>query len=474
MQSYVGLTPEDEVTLRSLWPLLEPHADAVVDHFYERVQAFESTRALLSDDAQVQRLKGSLRVWLEDTVRSDRDAAYVQRRRRIGQVHADVGLQPQFLHTAMAVVLADLHQLIMTRCSFEEAGRICDVATRAFLIDLAIMNAAYVLSRDRLRAQELQRLLVAHLALAVLVVDGQGTVIACTPATSSWLDGRDPTGDAWVHALPAQGEASTLLAESQRAVSEGEVVVIPRVRSGERTFRITFVPLQHDDASVLIQIEELTEILSLEARLREAESLARIGAMSAAVANELGNPLAAIRATMQVIADGLTEDPELVGVMGKVQAEVDRMSRLVESLKAYAWREPPARRPIDLLEAVRGTLLEWSGAVEPSVRGRGAARGDVSHVAVILQGLLRNSLQAGAVTILIELWDGRMLVSDDGPGVDEGQRHAIFDAFVTTKPKGVGLGLTLARASAEDMGGSLDLATSSLGGAAFELRLPVV
>ena len=92
MKSWVGFGPDDERRLRALLPYARPDLSLLADRFYERILAHPSVAAVIRDDAQVERLKGTLRRWAEELLTGPWDDAYYLRRERIGRVHVEVGL----------------------------------------------------------------------------------------------------------------------------------------------------------------------------------------------------------------------------------------------------------------------------------------------------------------------------------------------------------------------------------------------
>jgi signal transduction histidine kinase len=239
------------------------------------------------------------------------------------------------------------------------------------------------------------------------------------------------------------------------------------------------IPLANEHASFLLQIEELTDVVSLEARLRRSEALAQLGSMSAAVAHELRNPLAGISGAIQVIARSLPADAPYRPIMGKVDEEVRRLNALVTDLLAFARPGMARLEAVDLRQAA-ADAVGLVAADQPGVRfevvGDGTAHADAHLVRQVLLNLLANAGQAveGRGRVRIEVEDGRISVADDGPGVPPDRAEEIFQPFVTTKTRGTGLGLAISQRSARATHGDLRLAAESpLAGACFVLTLPV-
>ncbi len=212
-----------------------------------------------------------------------------------------------------------------------------------------------------------------------------------------------------------------------------------------------------------------------QARLRT--TLAEQRRFAADASHEMRTPLTALRGEIETLR---AHDPP-VAERGEALADmaeaVDRMDRLVAGLLGLARVDGDGDRaePIDLGEMV-GELTDVDEFPEP-VEGvivlaeHAATRG-------MLVNLLENGRRhGGRVSVALRREDGEAVieVSDDGPGVAPGDRERIFDRFYRAADRrttpGVGLGLSIARATAERWGGSLRLLPSEPG-STFEIRLP--
>ncbi len=260
-------------------------------------------------------------------------------------------------------------------------------------------------------------------------------------------------------------------------------------------------------------VRELREanqsLRTAEAGLVRAERLAAVGRLAAGVAHEVGNPLGAMLAFL----DLARRDPALSepgrAHLEKAGREGERVRRILRQLLDFS--RPPALEPAPLdlarLAAETASLVtaqrRYTG-VSIRLECQGSvprAHADAGAVGQILLNLLLNAADATLdapcpwVQLTLrpaalrlrpgeppEAAAGRQRadgvaceVRDGGPGVPEEDRERIFDPFFTTKPPGEGTGLGLANALrlAEDLGGSLELAPSAPGeGACFVLRLP--
>ncbi len=231
----------------------------------------------------------------------------------------------------------------------------------------------------------------------------------------------------------------------------------------------------------------------------------RAGGLTAAaglgrtLAHEIKNPLAGIRGAAQLIeAEGRGQGAELARL---IVEEADRIVRLVDRVEALSDDRSPARRPVNIHAALdRVRRLAQSGSA-PRVRFRERydpslpeVEGDEDQIVQVLLNLVKNAAEAaagpggereGEVVLATAYRHGghvrraigwrsapiEVRIEDDGPGVDPTVRERLFDAFVTTKPRGEGLGLALAAKLVADHGGSLDHRREN-GRTVFRILLP--
>lgn len=486
--SYVGFDRGDAERLLALWPRVEPQVPSILDHFYERISANAETRRILADDEQVRRLRSTLERWLRELFVGPHDDAYVARRRRVGWRHVQVGLEARYMHAAMQVLSEDLLRI----CLAEVADPLpaWRAIQRVLSLDLAIMTGGFVDTRERQSLESLQALLVEHLRTMVLLVDARGLVVAATRSTTRWLGGSPVIGQPWAEVLPADLVAAGHLRGAVEEVAQlGEPRALARIdvrgsgEAGARSYRVDLIPITHPLATLLVEVEELTDVVDLEGRMRRSEALAQLGALSAAVAHELRNPLAGISGALQVISRSAPKDAPYVPIMAKVEREIRRLDGLVTDLLAFARPGAVRLRTVDLRGPVQ-TAVDWTRQDHPevaiAVEGDGAALADPDLVQQILLNLLQNAVQAMATdpgcprpAVQVTLGPGRIAVSDAGPGIPAELGDRIFEPFTTTKTRGTGLGLAICNRSAAAMGGALSTSRGPLRGACFVLTLGV-
>ncbi|MGB5809667.1 MAG: ATP-binding protein [Polyangiales bacterium] len=254
--------------------------------------------------------------------------------------------------------------------------------------------------------------------------------------------------------------------------------------------------LRADRAALQDRLEELerttAELTTAQEQLMRSARLAAVGRLSAGVAHEIGNPLAAIRGMLDLMQTGDLDRGEDREFLGRIQRETERIHHTIRDLLDFSRHDPEQEGRIessaDIAEVVDDTLklvdrqsrfrdisveLEVASAL-PRVRG------DHERLRQLLLNLLFNAADALAGTgrISVSATGGdervRLVVADDGPGIDLEILDQVFDPFVTTKPagKGTGLGLAVCHTIVDRLGGSIHATNPAAGGAAFEVTLP--
>jgi len=197
--------------------------------------------------------------------------------------------------------------------------------------------------------------------------------------------------------------------------------------------------------------------------------------------HELRNYQTAIAVNLEFV----TMQPELATTSRSALCEAQDAQRqqatlvreTIESLRGRSRRETTSFRLAEALRAMeserRSCALHVSAEVEFEIQG------NQEHLRVVMINLIRNAEQAGARSIhcVIRVEASgtavQLLVHDDGSGIPEAQRAALFESFATsTKTGGSGLGLYLVRRHTELLGGRINATTGPLGGAGFVLSLP--
>jgi two-component system, NtrC family, sensor histidine kinase HydH len=252
-------------------------------------------------------------------------------------------------------------------------------------------------------------------------------------------------------------------------------------------------------AELEISARALRDALDEQRRTAEglvrAGRLAALGELVAGIAHEIKNPLHAMRGTAEVLGPLVPEGTPERRLYELHLGEIERLGAVAERFLSFARPAPLERRPTDLRAVVERAV----SLVEAQARGsrvkivvekgdgggsRPTAPADEQQLAQVLLNLLINALQAigeggGRVTVSLReaVREGRrhfeIAVENSGPPVPEGDLERIFDPFVTTKPGGAGLGLSIASRIVEQHGGMLVASNLPEGkGVRFSVLLP--
>jgi two-component system sensor histidine kinase ChvG len=265
-----------------------------------------------------------------------------------------------------------------------------------------------------------------------------------------------------------------------------------RVRLGRsREVDVPRLPNRRDEIGLLARaLHDMTH--TLRNRIDATDAFA------ADVTHELKNPLASLRSAVDSLER--TKDPALQAqLLDIVRHDVNRLDRLVveiaETSRVDAELSRARFEPVDLDRLVEAMVPGWElraggrariDYVPPRAGVETVVAGDESRLARLLDNLVDNAISfsppGGCLRLRVER-DGEQVavtVEDDGPGVSEDQRAAIFNRFHSDRPdeefgRHSGLGLAIARAIADGHGGSLGVGSRPDGqpGAWFELRVPV-
>jgi len=226
-------------------------------------------------------------------------------------------------------------------------------------------------------------------------------------------------------------------------------------------------------------------LAEVEQQAERERTLAALGRASSVIAHELRNPLAALKGHAQLLVEDLQEPSKARAE--RVVEGAERLERLTTVLLDYV-----RGGPLDVRSVTPSELVDRALSELPRERVRvdlaGAPRTlqlDPERAALALGNLVQNAVQADAdggtpvevrVTCVDTAGHAKAVsieVRDHGPGLAPGSEDRIFEPFMTTKTRGTGLGLFLARRIAEQHHGTLTGETHRSGGAVFRLILPL-
>ena len=366
-----------------------------------------------------------------------------------------------------------------------------------FVIALLAGELAGRLAREELAARgslaiarqqaRLNRLVIEEMADGVLVVDRRLRVRAANPAARRLLvpGGQGPAAP--FH-LGDRGAWSELAEAVVAALAGGEWpdagrdVPLPFPDGSSRTLRvrIRFTRRSLDDggdeakaADEAFCVLLLEDVRTVQARLRQ-EKLAAMGRVSAGIAHEFRNPLAAVaQANALMLEDPLS--PAHATLARMIADNVRRLKRIVDEVLEVAPGATGEARTIDARAEVGAAVAEWA-ATNGIADGPGspvqtdlpaAPLGvvfDPEHLRRVLVNLLDNGLrhgtgQPGAVTLRLAARDEStavLSVASDGPPIAPDVERHLFEPFFSTRSRGSGLGLYICRELCERYGATID------------------
>lgn len=160
IQRYVGWTEADAERVQKAGPLVEPAFRELVDDFYREIEDHEAThRVITGGEAQIERLKGTLRDWLKQLITGPYDINYVERRFKVGYRHVEIGLKQIYVEAAVSRLrqglLKTLRQNWPSHRDGDDLGATVRSLNMQIDLDLAIIQDAYeTASNDRLMRVE--------------------------------------------------------------------------------------------------------------------------------------------------------------------------------------------------------------------------------------------------------------------------------------------------------------------------------
>ncbi len=267
-----------------------------------------------------------------------------------------------------------------------------------------------------------------------------------------------------------------------------------RLRTADRRqliVNLSLTPLVGRDGEVigrLLIVNDLTERVSLEDQLVQAEKLSSIGLLSAGVAHEVNTPLSVITSQAQMLMRQLPAENPQTKTLDKIIKQAFRASEIVNSLLKFSRVSGSEYADLDLNRVIKETL----SLVEPMLRASKIAlnlqlapelapvHGNAGRLQQVFMNLIVNARDAmpfgGELTLVTEAENStvRAEVCDNGVGISPEHLHKIFDPFFTTKStsRGTGLGLAVSYGIMREHSGTIQAESRVGKGTTFRLEFP--
>src|SRR5467141_1795600 len=350
---------------------------------------------------------------------------------------------------------------------------------------------------EKERAAHTERLseeVTRNMPAGLLVVNATGIISSANPAAEQALGIR---GLGFRRYSEALGEASELTRLITECLAEGRIFRREQVEhsapSGEsRHLGVTISPIRKGIEKIsgaICLLSDLTELAALQQQMQLKENLAALGELSAGIAHEFKNALATISGYAQMIrAEEL--GAEASDYADHILEQTRNITHVVTEFLKYARPLEITNEPVPLeavVERVVSDVTEAKPGVRVSTAGVfGSVPGDEGLLRQALLNLARNAAEACADTAgggqvllkgeLVRAEDGglqRIVILDNGPGIEQASLSKLFRPFYTTKADGTGLGLAVVQKIIVQHGGQVEARNRSEGGAAFMVTLPL-
>ena len=250
-------------------------------------------------------------------------------------------------------------------------------------------------------------------------------------------------------------------------------------------------------------VERTNQLMLASEALREAQTqlahvnrVTTMGELSASIAHEVMQPIAATVANAKAALNWLNAQPpnleEARQALGATVKEVNRSTDVIERIRALVKKAPPRKDALEINGAIlevialtRGEVVKNGVSVQTQLaEGLPLIQGDRVQLQQVILNLITNAVQAmsavseGARELLISTAkdaSGGVLVAvrDSGPGLNPESFARLFDAFYTTKPGGMGMGLSICRSIVEAHGGRIWASRTAGPGTTLQCTLPV-
>jgi two-component system, NtrC family, sensor histidine kinase HydH len=222
----------------------------------------------------------------------------------------------------------------------------------------------------------------------------------------------------------------------------------------------------------------------LLAQQAKAERLSTFGQLVGSIGHELRNPLGVIESSLYILKTRVGEDERAQKHITRIGEQLGIANAIIGQLLDMIRDKPLQEQRVMLGELAGDAVSSVKRPDHVAVQVEGlselpAVKGDPVQLRQVLVNLVENAVQAsgqvGSVRVVGAVANGmvELTVEDSGPGVDPSIRHRLFEPLVTTKQKGIGLGLALVKRIADRHGGTVSYRSALGGGACFVVRLPI-
>jgi len=347
-------------------------------------------------------------------------------------------------------------------------------------------------SQSRLgRIKAFRDTLISSLPVGLIVTDSQGLIILC----NQFAEQMTSVVEKDVVGMPPEEVLAPELAQALSGQdltvesSARKEIMLPDHKGGLRTLQLhsmAVVDSEGAPSGIMLLIQDLSQVKSLEEELRRSERMAALGKMAAGVAHELRNPLSSIKGLAILLRSRFQEKSNDQQTADILVQEVERLNRSISELLDYTRPQKLLKGSVHPEEVVHkamslirmdaesmGVMMEIHADESVPV-----IQADQDKLNQVFLNLFLNSIQAmeqgGRLDIYVACDGGYVTftVKDTGCGVHKDDIPRVFDPYFTTKPQGTGLGLAMSVKIIEEHGGTISFQSDPENGTTVTVILP--
>ena len=361
------------------------------------------------------------------------------------------------------------------------------------------------------RLYHFYKTVIQNINAGLLTIDLKGEITFANKRAADLLGykGEELLGKSILDFFKDKGEAEhilQLLVQRKRPFNEKETHFLQK--GGKEIIVSLDASLLKDESNrfegACILFRDVTEIHQLRRQVERMERLALLGELSAGIAHEIRNPLAGIKAAAQVLQENFAQEDVPTQLIDRIVREVDKANRLLKEFFKFARPTPPKFWFHDIEMIIDGVYLllaprlknrniDYISTSEPDIP---QVYVDETQIEQVILNLFLNAIDAmpegGKIMTRIskkkislleeekanlaatnqELYYVLVEITDTGVGIAPENLNKIFNPFFTTKPEGLGLGLSICSRLIEENRGKIDVVSTPGKGTTFILALP--
>ena len=500
-QRYIGWQKDDPKRLRYAGELVETSISKLIDDFYEEIQRHpDASKVITGGMQQVAHLKATLRSWLRDLFVIEPDSEYVMRRWKVGWRHVEIGLMQIYVNAAMARLRGGIIREIYSNWKLDlaEFYETCAAVNRALDLDLAIIQDAYE-AEKRLRSEAVFRNLIESAPCAILILRDDFSIAYANPFTEKVSGFSGPqliACNVFDRLFSTEDRTSIREYFMQAAVNGCDRELEFPVKCNDSTQRRLVWNArklaEFDGSPAILAVgHDITELQEAQDRVLQAERLAAIGQTVTGLAHESRNAFQRMQACLEMLSLEVETQPEALELVDRIQRAQDHLHHLYEEVRNYAAPIRLSLQTCDMSHLVRDIWEQLEVTRQPkqiqlsvdSELKNPVCRIDQFAIGQVVRNILENAIAASPNEALIQVAissqfasdNGSLLIAfrDQGNGITPQALSKVFAPFFTTKTKGTGLGMAIAKRIVDAHGGQLTAANPPEGGAEFLLTLPL-